>query len=138
MNPTYHLTLHINNLDFKADKHLWRNTATLPVSGDSASTLWLKITTTHNDLVIDFDDTGMHLTTYANFKNGCKLYTIDHDDAYPADRVCERAIDHCLEFSDPYHVLNCNCESVANYIVIGKKTSPQAKRLAAGAPVPWI
>ena len=112
------------------DKRLWQGSATLTVSGDSASRLWLKVTTTDHDLVIDFDQKGMHLTTYANFKNGCKLYTIDHDDAYPADRVCERAIDHCLEFSDPYHVLNCNCESVANCIVTGKKTSHQARRVA--------
>ena len=120
------------------DKHLWRNSAKLTVSGDSVSRMWLEVTTTDNDLVIDFDQTGMHLTTYANFKNGCKLYKIDHDDAYPADRVCERAIDNYLQSSDAYHLLVNNCESIANYIVTGKKMSPQAKRLAAGEPVPWI
>ena len=123
------------------DKHLWQGSAKLTVSGDSASTLWLKITTTDDDLVIDFDDEGMHLTTYPNFKNGCKLYTIDNDDAYPADIVCERAIDIYLEFSHAYNALNCNCESVANYIVTGKKTSHQPRRVAsvvAPVLVPWL
>ena len=111
------------------DKHLWRNSATLADSGDSASRWWLEITTTgEDDLVIDFDDKGMHLTTYANFKNGCKLYKIDHHDAYAADRVCERAIDHYLQFSGAYNILNCNCESVANYIVTGKEKSSQVRR----------
>ena len=71
----------------------------MDISGKSATSMWVKITTTDDDLVIDFDDKGMHLTTYANFKNGCKLYTIDHDDAYPADEVYERAIDYYLQFS---------------------------------------
>ena len=113
------------------DKSLWQTSATLAVSGENASRMWLEITTTDDDLVIDFDDKGMHLTTYANFKNGCKLYKIDHDDAYPADIVCERAIDNYLQFSDAYHALNCNCESVANYIVTGKKTSHQARRVVS-------
>ena len=120
------------------DTDLWRNSATLTVSGEDASRMWVKVTTTDGDLVIDFDREGMHLKTYANFKNGCKLYTIDHDDAFPADKVYQRAIDTYLEFSDAYDALNCNCESVANYIVTDKKMSHQAKRLAAGAPVPWI
>ena len=111
------------------DKHRWQSSATLAVSGDSDSKMWLKITTTDDDdLVIDFDRKGMHLTTYANFKKGCRLYKIDHDDAFPADEVCERAIDNYLQFSDAYNVLSCNCESVANYIVTGKATSHQVRR----------
>ena len=77
----------------------------------------------------------MHLTTYANVKNGCKLYTIDHDDAYSADRVCERAIDFYLDFSGAYNLLVNNCENIANYIVTGRKTSHQAQRAAGGCAV---
>ena len=113
------------------DKRLWQSSAKLTVSGDSAHRMWLRITTTDDDLVIDFDDKGMHLTTYANFKNGCKLYPIDHNDAYTADRICERAIDYYLDirsFEGDFNLLFRNCESVANFIVTGQMKSIQTKR----------
>ena len=114
------------------DKALWESSARLTVSGTAVEPLWIEIETDENDLVIDFDDKGMHLTTYANFKNGCKLYKIDNDSAYRPDIIYERAIDYYLHVSRDYHVIKCNCESVTNEIVTGEKTSHQVKRV-----LPW-
>ena len=114
------------------DKALWDSSARLTVSGTAVKPLWIEIETDENDLVIEFDREGMHLTTYANFKNGCKLYKIDNDSAYRADIVYERAIDYYLHVSRAYHVIKCNCETVTNEIVTGEKTSHQVKRV-----LPW-
>ena len=122
-----------------ADKQRWEGSATLEVSGEDASPMWLRITTTDDDLVIDFDDTGMNLLTYANFKNGCNIYMIDHNDAFAADEICERAVDNFLFFSDAYDLLGRNCEMLANFIVCGKKKSHQTKRFLCVVipPLAW-
>ena len=114
------------------DKALWDSSARLTVSGTAVEPLWIEIETDENDLVIEFDREGMHLTTYANFKDGCKLYKIEHFLPYSPDIVYKRAIDYYLHFSRAYNVINCNCESVANEIVTGRKTSHQVKRV-----LPW-
>ena len=76
--------------------------------------------------VIDFDEDGCSEKTFADFKNGCKVFAIAHDDAQPGETVCARAREALTHYKQHYNIMWQNCEHFVNKIITGRDFSLQS------------
>ena len=87
-----------------------------------------------NGKVIDFSNEGVKWKSYADFKEGGKVYAVDHDH-HSLEENIERANYALTEEKKSYNLLTHNCEHVATGVATGKQESLQVDRATVGAGV---
>ena len=84
-----------------------------------------------NGKVIDFSLEGVKKKSYADFKEGYKVYAVDHDH-HSLEENIERAYDALTEEKKSYNLLTNNCEHFATRVATGKQESLQVDRAYVG------
>ena len=126
---------------FKAGKNAWEVTdANFLQAGQHIAAYRPRLGYYHHGIyvgdgeVIDFSNEGVKKRTFADFKDGCLVYVIEHD-GHSLEENIERAYKALSEYEHDYSLLRRNCEHFATGIVYdGKEQSLQCDRAAkAGA-----
>ena len=87
-----------------------------------------------NGTVIDFSNEGVKRKSYADVKEGGKVFAVDHDQ-HSLEENIERANYALTEEKKSYNLLTHNCEHVATGVATGKQESLQVDRASVAAGV---
>ena len=84
-----------------------------------------------DDEIIHYTDIGVERVSFADFKNGCKVFVVRYNpgECYNDREVVKRAHEyHARDSFGKYQVVNNNCQHFATEVKTGKAWSDQAIR----------